>query len=467
MSKQISYALLTVLLVSSANAQQFSVTFQDGLMLPTGVIYDGTDDVELVSADLINPDRGSAPTITVDGDDGGNIAQGAIRFSNLLVSEGGAVPDQVTTGAFTITNATMRLWRISGTAANAEIAFHRVIAEDNLSEEFWTEEDSWGTLTENIFAIGPNNSFVEWPFGPANENQFTPAGVPLQGPTGETELTADFTETNGPIFREFAGEQVLVGDSGTDQDSDDILDILEDRVLNTPGVDDPNDLTFAEAYEFSFFDFDVTDAVVDWLVNGETNQGWSISNNTGDGWDFVASEASGLLLEADPSDIGTGDVAFFDAQTIIPGVDHTTMDESELPAGIVFGRERDEEGNVTENIVPGTLELLAENVRPQLTVFYTGAGGPADLNFDGEVTTADYDVFLSVFGSEVDGVLPVGAVGDLDFDRDIDPSDFLEFKRLFQEATGTPLSVALAVPEPSSLALGMFGLLGLLARSRK
>lgn len=460
MSKQISYAL-TLLVVSSANAQQFSVTFQDGLLLPIGTVYDGTDDVELVSADLINPDRGGAPTITVDGDDGGNIAQGAIRFSNLLVSEGGAVPDQVTTGAFTITNATMRLWRISGTADDAEIAFHRVIAEDNLSEEFWTEEDSWGTLTDNIFAVGPNNSFVEWPFGPADENQFSPGGTPLQAPTGETETTADFTETNGPIFREFAGEQIKVGDSGTDQDSDNILDILEPRVLNE--VPEDNDLTFVEAFEFSFFDFDVTDAVVDWLVNGDPNQGWSISNNTGDGWDFIASEAAGPLLDADPSDIGAGDVAFFDAETIIPGV--AEMDEADLPDGIVFGRERNEDGSLGA-VVPGTLELLAENVRPQLTVFYTGAGGPADLNFDGEVTTADYDVFLSVFGSEVDGVLPVGAIGDLDFDRDVDPGDFLEFKRLFQEATGMSLSAALAIPEPSSIVLAAFGLIAMLKRGR-
>lgn len=452
---------LALLLANQAHAQ-FAVTFQNGLTLPTGVVYEGTDDVEFVSADLTgSEDRSGNPTITVDGNDGGNIAQGAIRFNNLLISEGGAIPDEVATNpdAFSITRATLSFFKTSPTGSNSEIAFHRVIAPNTPPElgapRFWEEDDSWADLTFNIFPDGPNSTFVEWPFGPADMFQFTPAGTPLSPATGETELTPDFYDPNEPKVYTFQGSEFVIdggqfvprgvdpafGEHSSSTDSQDILNALESRVLDAA---DP--LTFRDAFAFSFFDFDVTDAVVDWLVNGEANQGWSISNNSGDGWDVIASELTGSF-----------DHGFFDGETVIPGVENLT--EEDLPYGVALG----------EN--PGTLTLVGEGLRPALTVFYDGAGGAADLDFDGDADLDDFDVFLAAFGSAIDGPLTLGAAGDLDFDRDVDPADFLLFKQAFADAnSGMTLSAALnasAAPEPTAALLAAVGGLALFVRRNR
>ena len=443
---------------------QFAVTFQNGRMLPTGVVYEGTDDVEFVSADLTGlEDRSSNPTITVDGNDGGNITQGAIRFNDLLVSQGGAIPDEVATNpdAFTITRATLSLFKTSGTAPDAEIACHRVISEDNFSGQFWQEEDSWADLTDNIFPVGPNATFIEWPFGPAELFQFRPEGYagmngfPGSPATGDTAITPDFVEPttakqftfqgtdflidNTGTFAEVTPENLALGETSTDLDSEDIINSLEGRALDT---NDP--LTFQDAFAFSFFEFDVTDTILDWLVDGEANQGWSISNNTGDGWDVASSEAEGVV----------DDQGFFDGETVIPGVDQLT--EGDLPAGIAFGE------------TPGTLVLDGEGLRPALTIFYDGAGGAADLNFDGVADLDDYALFLAAFGGEINGPLSIGATGDLDFDRDVDPADFQLFKAAFADANdGMSLGEALsAVPEPASVALLGLGLAFLAGRGR-
>lgn len=453
MTKNSLITAAAILLLSGAPSYaQFSVTFQDGRMLPTGVVYNGTDDTEFVSADLAgsNP-RNEAATITVDGNDGGNIAQGAIRFNNLLISQGGAIPDEVATNpdAFTIREAKLTFYKTSPSENDAQIAFWRVIAEDNLSGEFWKEDDAWGDLVDNIFPIGPNTTFVEWPFGPADLFQFTPAGTGLQPPTGETALTPDFAEGVTPKIYEFQGQEfvvlddefvpvadatdmmgVLQGGTSVGTDSEEVLEALESRVL-----DENDPLTFVDALNLSLFEFDVTDAVIDWLVNGQPNQGWAISNNTGDGWDVVSSDAVNPFSEG-----------FFNGSTVIPGVDG--LMEEDLPLGLTLGE------------TPGTLLLDGFELRPALTIFYDGAGGAADLDFDGDADEEDFALFLAAFGSEVDGPLDIGSTGDLDFDRDVDANDFLLFKEAYVAAQLGSLNVSVPEPTAAGLALVAACLLG-------
>lgn len=473
------FILAAVVMLSGVTAYGQSVVIRQGVALPGGGSYTGTEDVELLSANL-DPEPGTNsenPSITVDGDDGGNVTMGALRFNDLLVSQGGLVPDEVSSGAFNITNASLSLFKLSGTEALAEIAFYQVTGVDNVTGEFWQEEDSWGSLTNNVFAVGPGDTFVEWPFGPALGEQFRPDGytptfpaVPSVGvPTGETGPAPTFTEPNEVITRNIGGTLFTSTDTSTDLDSENVLNFLDD-VLFDP-VDDQGVVTsqiglqeglalLEDVFAASFFSFDVTDTVVDWLVPDDLNNpasvapnaGWAISNNTGDGWDIVTSEATGSLED---------DAGFLNASddpTVIPfverGVNSGQLTEAMLPEGLLLGD------------TPGTLEVDAEFLRPTLTVFFDGGGGPGDLDFDGDADQDDYDLFLAAFGGQVDGPVSIGSTGDLDFDADVDTDDFLLFKTAFAEAQAAA-GTAVIVPEPGALALGLFGALAGLVGGRR
>jgi hypothetical protein len=108
-------------------------------------------------------------------------------------------------------------------------------------------------------------------------------------------------------------------------------------------------------------------------------------------------------------------------------------------------------------------------------VQYTGNGGVplgrSDFNGDGDVTVADWNVFLAngytTFASET----TVGAYlkGDLDGDKDNDYQDFVRFKADFIASQGEAAWVALgaAVPEPGSIALGSAALAALVTAGRR
>jgi hypothetical protein len=155
----------------------------------------------------------------------------------------------------------------------------------------------------------------------------------------------------------------------------------------------------------TFVDIDVTDSVITWYA-GAQNLGWGINNDTGNGWDFFSSEY------IDPVD--ASDFSF----------------------------------------------------RPKLTIGYqtvagdlTGPGG----ELDGVVDLLDYQFLLNNLAVQLNGPINQGAFGDLDFDRDVDLTDFGIFKNLYP---GGPAGLASAlaaqsnVPEPAAVTLAVFALCG-------
>lgn len=82
----------------------------------------------------------------------------------------------------------------------------------------------------------------------------------------------------------------------------------------------------------------------------------------------------------------------------------------------------------------------------------------ADFDIDGTVDDTDLATWSGAYGST--------AGGDVDLDGDTDGSDFLSWQRVF-DGDGSPLAASLtAVPEPSTLSLLLFSLLGVRFRLR-
>jgi hypothetical protein len=176
---------------------------------------------------------------------------------------------------------------------------------------------------------------------------------------------------------------------------------------------------------------DVTTSLEAWAAAGSTgasnaaNLGWAINNNTGNGWDIQSAEFGTL----DP-------VA---AQAFV----NTRITSGLLPAGSTF-----------------------VDVRPKLTVVFAGAAGQGDLDQNGVVNLLDYNLLLANMAIELNGPIASGATGDLDFDRDVDLSDFKIFKNVFPGGA-TGLAAALAVPEPCSAFLAVLAASGVLATRRR
>jgi Concanavalin A-like lectin/glucanases superfamily len=95
----------------------------------------------------------------------------------------------------------------------------------------------------------------------------------------------------------------------------------------------------------------------------------------------------------------------------------------------------------------------------------------SDLNGDGEVTAADWALFVPNSFTSFPGETTVGAYlkGDLDGDLDSDYNDFLIFKTDFIAAQGAGAFAQLvgAIPEPSSLTLAAMVCAMLLGTRRK
>ncbi|QDT67871.1 hypothetical protein MalM25_07790 [Planctomycetes bacterium MalM25] len=379
--------LVAAAILATTSTTTFAQTafIQDGAELPGGGTYDGTIDTEFRAA---NPttEQGSNPEISIDDFDGGFQTQAAIRFEDLLVSDGGFIPQQVADGTFDLVFAELRLWVTSPTASDAIINFNRVIAPDTTSGEFWQEDDTWASLGGDL--IPDEGGFLD--------------GDPIAEDGTEAAASPDFTvplPADDPLYN-------------TSTDSEDVLRAL--LAAETPQAD---------AIEQSFFRFDVTDAISDWVIDGEPNYGWSINNNTGNGWDFVSSDAS---------------------------LDNAMGFEQ---AGVEFDGVNG----------PDVAEL-----RPVLTVIYASPGGRGDLDFDGDVDLDDYQLLLDNLAIELDGAIPTGATGDLDFDRDVDLDDFGIFKNEYDLVNGAgAFALALSVPEPSTaLLITLCGLVGGFTRRR-
>jgi len=387
-------AAATIVMTTTATASYGqSVTFQDGVTpLPGGGFYDGTIDTEFRAANPTTA-QGDNPSISVDDFDGGFQTQAAIRFENLLISEGGALPDQVATGDFQIVFAELALWKYSPTTSGANITFNRVLGPDLDRREGsgpWGLDDTWSSLGGDL--IPDQGGFLDG--DPILEDDMEAASVPdfQDGfPAG------DFTQPRDVELY------------ATNNDSQDLLSLFLGQGLSQQ-----------DAIAQSYFRYDVTDAVTDWVVNGQTNLGWSINNDTGDGWDIASSdEARGGITQA----------------------------------GVAFD---------------GVNGPAVETLRPALTVIFSAPGGRGDLDFDGDVDTDDYQLLLDNLAVELDGPITTGATGDLDFDRDVDLADFAIFKSEFDAVNGSgAFAMAVAVPEPAGLLLvALGGLVGGLQRRR-
>jgi hypothetical protein len=131
--------------------------------------------------------------------------------------------------------------------------------------------------------------------------------------------------------------------------------------------------------------------------------------------------------------------------------------------------------SISENM---TLEVnLTNGLKSISAVVFEGGIGDApymrsDLNFDGNVTLADWQILVGNLGSDFSAISRAQSyvLGDLNLDGISDGSDFATFRNDYDALNGAgAFAAALAqVPEPTTLALGLLGgvLLGI-ARLRR
>ncbi len=90
-----------------------------------------------------------------------------------------------------------------------------------------------------------------------------------------------------------------------------------------------------------------------------------------------------------------------------------------------------------------------------------------DLNFDGSLDLADWNVYIAGLGTDLTGMTIAEAYSSGDMTGDIvnDYADFLSFKAAFETANGVGSfeGMLASVPEPSSLLLGLLLAVGLVA----
>jgi hypothetical protein len=98
------------------------------------------------------------------------------------------------------------------------------------------------------------------------------------------------------------------------------------------------------------------------------------------------------------------------------------------------------------------------------------AGWAADLDRNGIVTAADWNLFKSGQGANMSSMSleQTYFLGDLNGDRQHDLFDFFEFRKSYEEANGGgSFATMLAVPEPTTLVLTTCALLGFALRRRR
>ena len=395
-------AILLLLVASTPVFSQGVLFFQDGVTeLPSGDLYDGTLDTEFRAANPTEP-QNELPNLSIDQFDGGFQTQAAIRFENILVSDGGLLPDELT--ADKITFAEFRLWKQSPSQSDANIDFNRILGPDTTSGAIWNEEDTWASLGGDL--IPDAAGLLD--------------GDPISRDDIEATSVPDFQDSPN---RFDDGVAVVLDPSAdpvpasmvyrVDQDSEDVFDEAWDG----------SEADLARAIDVAFWRFDVTEAIQSWFADSDPstpgtqpsqeNLGWAINNDTGDGWDMQSSDVS----------------EFFESE----------------------------------------FELLdTAQFRPSLTIIFDdGSAGPLDINKDAVIDLSDYDLFLDLLGSELDGPLATGAAGDFDFNRQVDLDDFKFFKANFPGGeAGLEAALAAAVPEPSSNVLFLFAF-GVLALFRQ
>jgi len=113
------------------------------------------------------------------------------------------------------------------------------------------------------------------------------------------------------------------------------------------------------------------------------------------------------------------------------------------------------------DLINGAVEYVGTT---QTTPFDKG-----DLDFDGDIDRDDWIVYVGGLGTDLSGMTVAQAYADGDLNGDLvnNHGDFKEFKSLFEASN--PLqsfeAMVASVPEPTSVALVMFGLVGLVGVS--
>jgi hypothetical protein len=131
--------------------------------------------------------------------------------------------------------------------------------------------------------------------------------------------------------------------------------------------------------------------------------------------------------------------------------------------------------NPTEDLA---IDLLLDDgqgtIKTVLAQYSGNDGQPfklGDLNADGSINTADWQLFRTAPLANMQGRTRAEAYlgGDLDSDFDKDIDDFSRFAKIYDAENGAGAFVGLGVPEPSTaILLGMFGLIAVsLRRSRR
>lgn len=300
--------------------------------------------------------------------------------------------------------AELSIWKQSPSQSDASIDFNRIIGPDASTGSFWDEEDTWASLGGDLIPDAAGLLDGD----PIARDDIEAASVPDFQDTGDRFETGTFVVLN-PDEDPVPSRLVYV----TDADSEDVFDDAWD------GTEDD----LARAIDVAAWRFDVTDAIRDWLADTDPttpgtqplqeNYGWAINNDTGDGWDFRSSEIADVF-------------------------------ESEF------------EG------------LDIAQFRPALTVIFDdGSAGPLDLNKDALIDLADFDIFVDLLGSELDGPLNTGSPGDFNFDRTIGLDDFKFFKENYPGGEAALMSQLAAVPEPSTALLGTAGIALVLTTLRR
>lgn len=364
-------AVLMIAVLSSSPAIGQTLFIQDGVTsLPGGGTYDGTIDTEFRAANPTDP-QDTNVNISIDQFDGGFQTQGAIRFENVLISDGGVLPDGIDRND--IVFAEFRIWKQSPTASDANIDFSRVVGFDTTSGALWDGDDTWASLGGDLI---PDE------FGLLD-------GDPITRDDVEASSTADFQDSGS----RFGPEDTVVLDSNVgpelssliytaDADSEDVFDAAWDGT--------PEDLS--RAIDLSFWRFEVTETIRDWFADSDPstpgtqpndpNYGWAINNDTGDGWDFLSSD---LDISPESEFDALDPNQFRPALTII------------INDGPVLDLDDDDDEDVDDfNIFVNLMGSELDSPLP------TGADG--DFNFDRKIDLDDFKFFKENFPGGAPGL---------------------------------------------------------------
>jgi hypothetical protein len=307
---------------------------------------------------------------------------------------------------------------------------YRVFYKDNTSP---TQVLGLGVIAPtrdgNSLRFSANNSFAEgnldYPFVPADE-VFSVDRIALTDTNPFTDLiTLEIDRASGNLTLRNTSGAALAG--------------LESYSITSPtGPFDPTKWKTVTGNYDSVGDDSVDNAP--WTVTSSTKTLLSESFQSGDGGGLSINQAVSLSV---------------------------------IPPGGTWLRSPFEDATMQLNLSGGVTRTVSVN--------YVGNGGApwqiGDLNFDNNITAADYSVLVQFAETSLAGLTRVEAYrrGDLDGDGINSTVDFLQFKDIYEAANGGSGSFALmlanfnAVPEPgtATLLLVAAGLIATRRRRRK